>query len=369
MNSLRIAAMVVGCLIAIAPVRVVIQVKIAQLEQSLTSKQAMKESDEEIADRLSQVTLSEELVGPALARILTESGARPKTVEQIELLAAESIFNPPPRGDQLLDPLPGPARQQQMLDAARAYVNGTLQRLPDFLAVRVTRSFENTVADPKPKHGKPKVRMHFVGEYKRELAYRNGREVDSEMGRGSRPTDMIAGLSTWGEFGGILKIVLNDAFSGHVEFERWQRSATGVEVAVFRYLIPDASSHYSVDFCCYLESMDNPVELRFYARPGYHGELFVNPTDGSIGRITLEADMNGGDAVRRSAIAVDYGPVDIGGKPFICPIRSVAITEVHNLMMESIDGVGLEKHANLVAFVNYHKFGSTVRILPETTDK
>lgn len=366
---MRNAALMLSCLIAIAPVRAATPVTIAQVEQFLTSKQAGRESDDEIADRLNQVTLSEELGGPALLRILAEARSRPKTAEQIELLAAESIFEAAPRADQPQDPLPGPATQQRMIDAARAYVNGTLRLLPDFLALRITRRFDNTITDLKPKHGKPKVQMHSVGERRREMAYRNGHEIDLATDRNSGPNPTISGLSTYGEFGGILKIVLKDAFSGHVAWERWQVNGSGAVLAVFRYEIPQVSSHYKVDFCCYRLSRENPVELPFRATPGYHGELFIDPQSGSIDRITVEADLKQTDPVRTSDIAVQYGRVEIGGKPYICPVRSVAVTEVHNLAMESIDGVGLEKHLNLVEFADYHKFGSTVRILPGASEK
>ena len=92
---------------------------------------------------------------------------------------------------------------------------------------------------------------------------------------------------------------------------------------------------------------------------------FVDSGDGSIDRITVQADLNEGDPVVTSAMAVQYGRVEIGGKQFVCPIRAVAVTEIHNLLMAQIDGVGLEKHLNLVEFRNYHKFGSTVRIRPD----
>jgi hypothetical protein len=370
LNLLRNAALFLTCLTAIAPVRAATRVTIAQLEQFLTSRQAMKESDEQIAERLNQAELSEELVGPALARILAETSSWPRTAEQIEVLAAESIFEAAPSADQHQDPAPDSATLQRMIDQARAYANGALHLLPDLLAVRVTRSFANTIIDFKPKHGKPKAQMHFVREYRREMAYRNGHEINSTIGRSSDPgVEQTSGLSTWGEFGGILKIVFNDAFGGHVAWERWQRNGAGERMAVFHYAIPESSSHYKVDFCCYLLSKENPVEMPFKAQPGYHGELFVDPRRGTIDRITLEADMKETDAVRRSAIAVQYGRVEIGGKWFVCPVRSVAITDSHNVMMEEIDGVGLEKHINLVEFVGYRKFGSTSRILPGVMEK
>ena len=363
MNALCPVALMLSCLMAVNAASGSAPVTVAQLEQFLNSKQASKESDEGIAERLNEVALSEELAGATLARVLAEAGSRPKTAEQIELLAAESVFRTPPIDEKPREPAPDAATQQRMLDGARAYVNGALQHLPDLLAVRVTRSFDNTITDLHPKHGRPKAEMHFAGEHRREMVYRNGREVaETAKGTGS---DTVAGLSTWGEFGGILKVVLNDAFSGNVRWERWQRNEAGTRVAVFGYAIPEQSSHYSIDFCCYLPSLENPVELPFHATPGYHGELFVDPREGTIERITVEADLKESDPVVTSAMEVEYGGVEIGGRRVICPVRGVAVTETRNLQMELVDGVGMERHTNLVKFVDYHRFGSTIQVFPE----
>ena len=69
-----------------------------------------------------------------------------------------------------------------------------------------------------------------------------------------------------------------------------------------------------------------------------------------------------------SGTAVQYGRVNIGGKDYICPVRGVAVLEVHNLVMEVTDKVGPERLVNEVRFNSYHKFASTVRILPEGTN-
>lgn len=69
-----------------------------------------------------------------------------------------------------------------------------------------------------------------------------------------------------------------------------------------------------------------------------------------------------------SGTAVQYGRVNIGGKDYICPIRGVAVSELHNLAMEDTYKIGPERLINEVRFSNYHKFASTMRILPEGPD-
>jgi hypothetical protein len=322
--------------------------------------------DAEIADRLNQVVLAEQLTATTLKRITLEVELEPKTAEQVELLAAGSMFEAPPVAELPALPAPDAVMQAQMLKGAHDYVSSALHLLPDFLAVRVTRSFDNLPIAADKKHAKPKIEMHFVQETRREIAVRDGREesipADGNGGSASlrrRPE----GFSTWGEFGAILATVLEDSFNGSVSWSRWQTGEDGKAVAVFQYVIPRSASHDAVDFCCYSKADDDPATYSFHDRPGYHGEIWVDPASGEIDRITLEAELNGDDEVTTSRVAVQYGSVEIAGKRYVCPFRSVAVSEVHNRAMEKIDGTGLERHVNLVQFVDYHKFGSTARVV------
>jgi len=210
--------------------------------------------------------------------------------------------------------------------------------------------------------------MHWVRESRQEIAYRNGREIDDpspSAAGGASSLPVTTSLTTWGEFGPILKSVLDDSFVGTVHWSRWQISESNKRVAVFRFAIPQSASHYLVDFCCYRKSQDDPEEYPFRTKPAYHGELYVEPATGAIDRITLEAELTEDDPVTASAIAVQYGRVNIGGKDYICPIRSVGVTRFHSRSVESTDEFALEEHVNIVHFLKYHKFGSTSRILPQ----
>jgi VWFA-related protein len=95
--------------------------------------------------------------------------------------------------------------------------------------------------------------------------------------------------------------------------------------------------------------------------PAYHGTLSLDPETGAIRRITVEAGITGTDVVKRADIAVEYGSVDIGGRSYICPLRGLALSVDHYH-----PGLRLQEpiaRINEVRFVNYHKFGSTSRIL------
>jgi hypothetical protein len=353
------------CIFALAlPVHAATTVTVAQLEQFLTSSRRAKLSDFEIAERLSRVDLSEELTSKSMARILAESSPGTETRQQLEILAAVSAIERPPLAEMPDEPAPDQARQKQIITSGRHFAGTALRILPDFLAVRDTRSLNNLPVDTGKKHGKPRVMMHFASEMLREIAVRHGKEVEANEASSSRdPWRFSFGLSSWGEFGAVLGLVLGDAFDNHLRWHRWQRSESGIQLAVFGYEIPRESSHYSVDFCCYRSSGDDPTEHAFKDKPAYHGEIYIDPGSGEVLRISVEAELRESDPVSRSAIAVQYGGVVIGGKRYVCPVRSVAISEVYNADIEKIDGIGLERRVNEVEFTGYHKFGSSTRIL------
>ena len=161
----------------------------------------------------------------------------------------------------------------------------------------------------------------------------------------------------------MLAVIFGDSSDASMQWKRWQTSDSGTLLAVFAYRVSRLDSHYTVDFCCYRESDDDPTDHSFRDQPAYHGEISGDPTNGEINRITLEAELSDSDPVSRSAIAVQYGKVMIGERSYLCPIRGVAISELYNADMQKAYGISLERHVNKVEFTHYHKFGSTARIL------
>ena len=116
----------------------------------------------------------------------------------------------------------------------------------------------------------------------------------------------------------------------------------------------------------------------FTTLPEHHGELAIDPSTGAILRITVESDpewiretdLTPLRPVLVSNMMVEYGPVDIGGRSFICPHRSVVITRERTVRPVSFWGLNFEVYGpyqtlmNDTAYRNYHKFGSESRMLP-----
>lgn len=355
-----------GLTCAIATTTAISQVTVAQLQQFLSSREAAKESDAEIAQKLSSVALIDQLTAATLARIRARSSIGPETMLQLRLLAASSTFNAPPASELPVAPVPDQNEQQHIIQSTLNYVNSALHRLPDFVATRTTESFDNSPREFDAKASQSITPIHFVSEHRREIAYLNGHETDAPSSQSSQPRSQendLPGLTTWGEFGPILTLIVGDSFKGSITWSRWQTSESGIRVAVFHYSVPKSASTYLIDLCCTQMPGSRP-QPQFRDKPAYHGEIYIDPATGSIDRVTLEAELAPGSPITYSGIAVQYGRVAIGGVDYICPVRSVAVSELPDPDDEPASSRPPSKFINEVHFLNYHKFGSSARIVP-----
>ena len=342
------------------------QVTIAQLRDFILSQRHSKLPDSETADRLSSISLSERLSDSTLNQIVSGTEPGPESLQQLRLLADASLFAPPPAGDLPALPTPVSEQQQAMLNAAGGYARTALRRLPDFLAIRATRRFDNLPLPLDQKHSKPRIQWHWIGEFKDQISYRHGTEIAEDAGAvkaDSSEPSTHPGLRSIGEFGPILSLVFSDIAEGSIAWSRWETDPVHGRLAVFHYTVPKSASHYLVDFCCYTTPEDETRDLAFRDHPAYHGEVILDPDSGVIRRITIEGDLAPDAPVITSQLAVQYGDVEISGRSYICPVRSLAITTLHNYHLARIDKIGIERHLNEIQYLDYHKFGSTARMV------
>jgi hypothetical protein len=126
-----------------------------------------------------------------------------------------------------------------------------------------------------------------------------------------------------------------------------------------------------VQFCCITEGINNDGTLNksvFKEIVSYHGEIAFDPASGAIFRINMEADLPAGELVSKAGMLVEYGPVEIAGKKYICPTRSVSILQAHTAQQSGMISKEHYKGSpktflNDVAFGQYRRFGTETRIL------
>lgn len=352
-------------------------VSVAKLQDELAGMQ--KKSDKEIARRLEGMTLAERLSTVRLAE-LQQTLPGPESRAALLALADASAFLRLPVSEEMSKPAPDAEAQRAMLQSAADYVSQTLSKLPNFFATQKVLHFEDAPAFQREGYYFPKEPLHAVSDAKAVVLYRDRKQVvDWSGAKSAKDAPPILGLITSGEFGPILGTVLADAAQGKIEWSHWLHGNPN-DLAVFTYEVPQEKSHYEVKFCC----IESDVANVFQQFSGYHGEIALDPATGTILRMTMQADLKPPKPVATSSLMVEYGAVEIAGKTYICPRRSVAEVRAYQqtapkspeeapnrLGLHSVDMTSgasgfLQTLLNDISYDDYHIFRSESRIL--TTD-
>jgi len=358
----------------VSPARALKHVNVEELEQLLFRSHGM--SDGKVAEELSAVVLTERASSIRLARWQTEFPGR-RCHEALTELADASAFLNLPAVDMPADAPPDRDAQKAMLEKTVSNVNTTFKRLPNFYATRKTERFEDTPPRQTVEKSNSSqmgrgsrsgmmnvsqgqsdyIALHSVGRSSVTVSFRDGDElVNSKKVILDPQSSQVTGLTTKGEFGPILNVVLFDAIAGKIAWGHWEQGAYGVE-AVLSYTVPQDQSHYMVSI---------PVGAKVdQVIPAYHGEISIAPDSGSILRITVIADFAPEYRWVYTALLVEYGAVPIGGASYICPIKGVAISRMPTTIFqgERNDESQTQTQLNDVAFTDYHLFRAESRIL------
>jgi hypothetical protein len=359
------------------PAQAARRLTVEQLQQFLTAQKAAKKNDADMAQQIGSLELTEQLTSVSLNRMTAELKPEAKTAQALALLADAASFLDPPAAE-IPDKAPPDAQgRQALMNAAVNFVAVTLRQLPDFLATRVTHSFDDTAAAVTHSGWSPTAVLHLTGIFNQEITYRDGLEIVQVI-PGKPVADEAAkvqspqGLISKGEFGPVLATILRDSAAGKITWSHWEQMASGL-VAVFHYQVPAAASHFAVNYCCVRSSEDpdayhprgTEIPNSYRGTPAYHGYIYVDSLTGALVRITIESELKASDPILRSAISVEYGSVEIGGKNYICPVRSVAISSALSHAGGDMSDRTILR-INDVEFTHYHRFGTTMRVVTVT---
>jgi hypothetical protein len=339
--------------------RTLTRVTVEQLEQALAASRS--DPDKQIAQRLTDMELSERLSELRRTRLDAELPG-PEARQALNTLADVSQFLDLPAVDLPATPAPDRTAQVAMLTLTRNYVANTIRKLPNFFATRETVNLEGAPEEAQ-RDTLPSSKfeaLHETSHSSVTVLYRDNKEMIAKD-KGNRISTKQ--MRTMGEFGPILVTVLNDAAKGSVTWSHWEQGASGA-MAVFHYTVSEQGSHYLVGI--------SSVEAGDQSDPAYHGEIAISPADGSILRLTAVAEMKLGNPIEIADMLVDYGPVEIGGSTYICPLKSAAYSQVRMVVIERDFNTGAalssslgvpRSYLNEVAFTQYHLFRAETRIL------
>jgi hypothetical protein len=346
------------------------KISVTQLENLL--ELAQRKSDRKIAGRLSHLELTERL---SVAQRLRLESRLPgiHSRQALTALADESEFMDSPAEEALEKAAPSPVAQKAILSLAAEYLNQLIPNLPNFLATRSTDVYEETLpeSDPVRETDVPGQPLHWVASTTVNVVNRNGGErEDSDRGKDELIDKSSLRMETSGEFGPMLASLLSDVLHGSFEWSRWEQGASG-PLAVFHYSIPAKWSGFRI--------VGSAPWSAFRKIPAYHGVIVLNEASGEIQRVTREAEMGPDDPVSKADVLVEYGSVEIDGKNYRCPVRSVAMTRVqiipanHSVILSTDNqltdsrytpGHGpMQMKLNDIRFTDYRKFGSKARLI------
>jgi VWFA-related protein len=149
------------------------------------------------------------------------------------------------------------------------------------------------------------------------------------------------GVAATGEFGGMLKRIFDPASQASFHWKSWKK-ARKHRVAVYGYTV--AADHSR----SFVERGSRSGEVN-RAVVGFHGTVEIDTETGDVLHIDYTADgIPTTVALTRSATSVDFDRVDIGGDPYILPVRSETELEGPNLAVK-----------NAIEFRAFGKFGAS----------
>jgi hypothetical protein len=136
--------------------------------------------------------------------------------------------------------------------------------------------------------------------------------------------------------------------------------------------IAKATADPSTPLC--LPDGDGTQAYQRYA--GYHIDVAIDPDNGATLRVSFQFDLKSTTPLTRSDIMIEYGPVEIGGQTYFCPLRSVSMVRSRSVDVlsdwdESFRSYGpYATMLNDISFDRYHVFRSESHILTGfTTDE
>lgn len=329
------------------------KINIEELKGILISLQTARASDFDVATRLKQVDLSEELTRSTMDSLAKYLPGELST-EQMYVLEGRSAILLPPSSDLPNTPAPDAATQKAILQKAGDYVNGKFMKNPHLMGMKTVSRFQDGVEGIRTNSGVTN-KMPDSGEawklpnmYMRYL----GTHTDSfETDQGVERLPVVKDKTPWGVNGQVseggpgpsLSTILDEATQGgKLNWLRWETVGTR-ELAVFSFAVPKKKSRYEVHYCCFPVTEDTGrmgyegtgANLQygtswkdFKSTVGFHGEFFIDPTTGAIARLVTQAELKPTDFVHQEDTRIDYGPVPVAGEIYMLPLDSFTITEV-----------------------------------------
>jgi hypothetical protein len=343
------------------------KITVAQLQEMLQSMHKDNKDDAEVALALKQVQLTEQLTRPVM-NSLAEAVPGQQTTEQMYVLEARSAMLPTPAPDQPKTAALDGAAQQALLAKAATYASTTYQQLPSLSATRTSLRFQDNVESLGQSSGQAgsakEITNASMGSVTPFNFVRYIEANDTSIGMDHGVERLPADKTNWGPnkriqlmepYPGLSQVFQEAKDAGAIKWSRWEL-INDKPVAVFSYQVPKKKGHVPLTVCCF-PSLDSAGIANFSNSSGiggagratggggnfqtntnwqpykqkdlaYHGEFFIDPDTGVVVRLVTQMEPKNTDVVHQADIRTDYGPVTIGDKSLILPVRAFVVTQI-----------------------------------------
>jgi VWFA-related protein len=239
---------------------------------------------------------------------------------------------------------PPPDELQSILADATHYAMDYRSSRPNYICKQIT----NRSVDPSGSmHWKHKDTLTERLTYLNNVEDRTLMEVEANGYKSDTYFIDTKGMLSTGEFG----VVLSGLFlpKSKAEFTWKKTGMLGDEtVQVFDYRVARENSTLN------LRSGSNEV-----ITVGYHGQVFIDSATRSVRRITQEADdVPNKCLIHATSVSVDYDYVMINKHDYLLPIGAEIMLRIGHR----------ETDLNEIEFRNFHRFGSTLRLLDSSPE-
>lgn len=294
------------------------RVTVAQLEQLLAGFH--HRHDRKAAQKIDGVELTERL---SAAKFDSAEARLPGPASRGALLALydASAFKSLPSEDIPSDPPPDASHVHSMWQKALKDIQQIASASPPVSATRATTYFDAHPDDYA--RNAARINHHLAwretGTETATVLERAGHMSVDPATLNSKPVEKADAeemVNTSEDYGTVVEEFLADLSHATVTWGRWERGAAGL-VAVFRYQVPKSESHYTVGI--------PGGQAETTSLYGYHGEVAIDLENSSVLRITMKADRTSADAVAQADLMIEYGPVNIAGRTYTCPVRGVGL--------------------------------------------
>ncbi|HEY1161199.1 MAG TPA: hypothetical protein VGE83_11240 [Terracidiphilus sp.] len=350
------------------------KITVQELKETLISFLETKKSDQEVGSRLQVIELSEELTVSTMNSLMKYLPG-PLSTQQIYVLEARSADLVPPAADLPATPAPDAAAQKAMLAKVETYVTRTYEQLPALKAIKITLRFQDnmeavanssgvvgsaTEVDTTAGFSNPASFVHFINSAVAPVVSEHGAEkLAWEKDKTPWGANKMIALE---EPDPSLGAVFHEArAAGSIQWLRWEL-VNGKQAAVYSFAVAKTKSRLAVNVCCFPNVKQAGVATfytgttaaalagseaagggsggvtgnfqtstdwhNYKSSVPYHGELFIDPDTGTVVRMITEAELKPSEVVHQVDTRIDYGPVNVGAKVLMAPVKTVVNTEV-----------------------------------------